>query len=196
VVACAKRLSAPRSRPSDRLAGLPARRCGAIDPPDCRPLDEVRLPAMDLWGRWIAQSWTYQPDDFPGFRQNEVRLTDIHRTDTRQIAAMTTGLGGQTFLGPSIASGHVAFFRACQGDPGGCSTSSSGAIRYRISSAGHQLAGADEAWCGWAWSGAADFHVPSSLACGGGVPGEPVPACGIYRREGLAWTDVDGGRLR
>lgn len=109
---------------------------------------------------------------------------------------MTTGLGGQTYLGPSIANGRVAFFRACQDDPGGCSTSNSGAIRYRISSASHQIAGADEAWSGWAWSGAAGYHVPSLFACGGGDPGVPVPACGIYRRESLAWTDVDGGKLR
>ena len=47
---------------------------------------------------------------------------------------MTGGEGGQTYLGPSIANGRVAFFKACQGDPGGCSPATSGAIRYRISS--------------------------------------------------------------
>ena len=128
-----KRLAAPRSRPSDRLAALPAKRCGAVDPPDCRPVKRVDLRSMELWGRWVAQSWTYQPDEFPGFAQDEIRLTNVHRTDTRQIAAMTTGLGGQTYLGPSFSAGRLAFFRACQADPGGCSTSNSGALRYDIS---------------------------------------------------------------
>src|SRR5918998_4291404 len=155
VVPYTKLLSWPRTRPSQRLAGLPARRCGAVDPPYCRRLEETALRAMDLWGRWVAQHWTYQPDGFGGFRQNEIRLTDVRRTDTRQVAYMATGLGGQTYLGPSLANGRVAFFRACHGDPGGCSTTNSGAIRYRISSGRYDIDGAVEAWSGWAWSGIA-----------------------------------------
>ncbi len=143
VVPYTKLLAAPRTRPSHRLAGLPDERCGAVDPPDCRPIEKVALERMELWGRWVAQSWTYQPDDFPGFEQDEIRLTDVDRTDTRQVAAMTTGLGGQAYLGPSFSGGHLAFFRACQADPGGCSTSNSGAIRYDISDGGLELAGAE-----------------------------------------------------
>ena len=196
VVAYAKRLNAPRSHPSDRLAGLPARRCGAGAPPACRRIEGVQLAAMDLWGRWVAQSWTYQPDDFPGFRQNEIRLTNLGRSDTRQLAAMGTGIAGQTYLGPSIDNGRVAFFRACQVDRGGCSTRNSGAIRYRISTGGYQLAGANEAWSGWAWSGARAYHVPSSYACADGDPGVREPACGIYRRTGLPWHDVAPRHIR
>ena len=196
VVPYTKLLAAPRSRPSQRLAGLPERRCGAIDPPDCRRIEDVGLRRMELWGRWIAQSWTYQPDSFPGFRQNEIRLTNVTRTDTRQVAAVTTGLGGQTYLGPSIAEGRVAFFRACQGDPGGCSTTNSGAIRYRISTGEYTHVGANEAWSGWAWSGAADYHVPSEFACGGGDRAVATPPCAIVRRGGLRWTPIDARRVR
>jgi hypothetical protein len=191
VVPYTKPIRAPRARPSRRLAGLPGERCGAVDPPGCRPIADVDLPAMDLWGRWVAQSWTYQPEDFPGFRQDEIRLTDLARTDTRQVAAMTTGLGGQTYLGPSLAKGRLAFFRACQGDPGGCSTRDSGAFRYRISTGDYELAGVVEGWSGWAWDGAAGYHVPSDFDCGGGDPGTPVEPCGIIRRTDLAWHPVD-----
>ena len=128
--------------------------------------------------------------------QNEIRLTNLARTDTRQVAAMTTGLGGQTYLGPSIAEGRVAFFRACQGDPAGCRTSNSGAIRYRISNGDYTHVGADEAWTGWAWSGAAGYHVPSAFACGGGDPAVVTPACAVVRRTGLQWTPISASRVR
>lgn len=196
VVAYTKRLNWPRARRSDRLAGLPSRRCGAVDPPECRRIEDTGLAAMDLWGRWVAQSWTYQPDSFPGFRQNEIRLTNVGRTDTRQVAFMTTGLGGQTYLGPSIAEGRVAFFRACHGDPGGCSSTNSGAIRYRISSGRYDIDGAVEAWSGWAWSGATAYRVPSDYDCSGGDPGIAVDPCGIYRRRGLDWRPIDAERVR
>jgi hypothetical protein len=197
VVPYTKLLRAPRSTPSARLAGLPSTRCGAVDPPDCRPIKAVGDPALELWGRWVAQSWTYQPDGFPGFRQNEIRLTTTDRSDTRQLAYMTGGEGGQTYLGPSIASGRVAFFKACQGDPGGCSPTVSGAFRYRISANTYDLAGAQEAWEGWAYDGAADVHVPSAFDCSGGDPGAPPSEpCGIIRRTGLTFTPIAAGHVR
>ncbi len=109
---------------------------------------------------------------------------------------MGTGLGGQTYLGPSMAKGRVAFFRACQADPGGCSTQNSGAIRYRISTGDYELAGANEDWSAWAWSGAHTFHVPSDFDCSGGDPGVPIQECGIYRRSDPDWQDVDAERIR
>ncbi len=197
VIPYTKRLNALRAHPSDRLAGLPERRCGVGRPPSCRRIEDVGLPAMDLWGRWVAQSWTYQPLNLAGFRDNEIRLTNLRRSDTRQLATMGTGIAGQTYLGPSIAEGHVAFFRACQVGGGGCPTRNSGAIRYRISSRDYQLAGASEAWSGWAWSGASDYHVPSEYAC---TDGEPAiinyAACGIYRHSGLPWRDIAAKHIR
>ena len=196
IVPYTKLLAAARSRPSDRIGTLPARRCGAVDAPACRLIKHTELAGMELWGHRIAQSWRYQPDGFPGFRQNEIRLTDVARSDTRQIASMVTGLGGQTYLGPSIASGRVAFFRTCQGDPGGCFTNNSGAIRYRISSGRYEIAGARENWSAWAWSGVSDYHVPSAFACSGGDPGTPTEPCGIVRRIGLPWQPVAGHTIR
>jgi hypothetical protein len=196
IVPYTKLLRAPRSRPSDRLAALPETRCGAVDPPDCRRIEKAALEGMELWGRWVAQIWSYHPDDFPGFRQNEVRLTNVGRTDTRQVARMDSGLGGQTYLGPSFVNGRLAWFRACQADPGGCSTSDSGAFRYRISDASYELAGADEAWSAWALTGGGDLHVPSAFDCSGGDPGTPVVPCGIYERTALDWRGVPSSRAR
>jgi hypothetical protein len=197
IVPYTKRLEAPRSRPSSRLADLPDRRCGAVSHPDCRRIKRIRLKGMELWGRWVAQSWTYQPHGFPGHRQNEIRLTDVDRTDTRQLAYMTSGEGGQTYLGPSIAEGRVAFFRACHADTSGCSTHDSGAVRYRISNRRYELDAASKAWTGWAWSGTSGYHVPSEFDCRGGDPsGPPGERCAIYRRDGLDWTSVSEHALR
>jgi hypothetical protein len=193
-----KRLKAPRSRPSDRLASLPDKRCGAVDPPRCRPLEDIDLVQMELYGDRIAQSWTYQVDGFPGFQQNEVRLTNVKRTDTRQLAFRSTGLSGDVYLGPSINKGRVAFFRACQGDQSGCKTDNFGAIRYRISTGAYELAGARESWTAWAWSGSAGFHVPGAFDCGAGdgLDFPPTGACGIYRTPNLDWKAVDEERIR
>lgn len=192
-----KLLQVPRSRPSDRLAALPARRCGAGDPPSCREIKQRFVEGLELWGRWVAQSWTYQPDAFPGFRQNEIRLTDVRRTDTRQVAYMTTGLGGQEYLGPSIAEGRVAFFKACHADPEGCHSSTSGALRYRISTGGYEIDGANKGWSSWAWSGAAAYHVPSSFDCGGGDGNVSASErCGLYRHSRGQWRAIDAGRVR
>ena len=197
VIPYTKRLEAPRSRPSDRLARLPEERCGASTPPECRPIEDPELVQMELFGERVAQSWRYQPEGFGGFRQNEIRLTDIDRTNTRQLAYMTTGIGGQTYLGPSFARGRVAFNRVCQGDPGGCSTANSGAIRYRISNGSYELEGAREGWQAWEYSGANTFHVPSDLVCSDGGQGE-VPnseQCGIYRGPDPDWQPVDADRI-
>lgn len=195
VVPYTKLLNAPRERPSSRLAGLPAKRCGAIDPPHCRPMKDVELTGMELWGSRVAQIWTYQPDSFPGFRQNEVRLTDVDRTDTRQVAAMTTGLGGQTYLGPAITNGRVAFFKTCQGDPGGCSSATAGLIRYRISTGGYEIAGDSVNFSGWAYDGGSDFNVPSDIDCSGGDVVRPSTPCGIYERASRPFSTIAASHL-
>jgi hypothetical protein len=196
VVPYTKMLQAPRARPSARLAGLPSQRCGAVYPPNCRTIEDVDDPSLELWGRWVAQRWTYQPDGFPGFAQNEIRLTDVGRTDTRQVAYRTSGLGGQTYLGPAIVDGRVAFFLACQGDPGGCSSSPAGAFRYRISTGDYTTAAASESWSGWTYDGTGTEHVPSGYACSGGDPGTPVAPCRIVRLTGLAWEPIGAGHVR
>jgi hypothetical protein len=186
----------PRSR-LRRLPGLGATRCGAVEPPSCRPVENVDLEATERTGRWIAQSWNYQPDDFGGHAQNEIRLTDRSGTRDLRIASMTTGEGGQTYLGLSIARGDVAFFKGCQGDPSGCSTRNSGALRYDISTRRYQIAGANEDWTGWAWDGESDYHVPSAFDCTGGDSGAPPSeACAIYRRDDLTWSSIRAARVR
>jgi hypothetical protein len=196
VVPYTKLLQAPRSRPSTRLAGVPSKRCGAVEAPDCRPIEDVDNPSFELWGRWVAQRWTYQPDGFPGSAQNEIRLTDVNRTDTRQIAYRATGLGGQMYLGPAIVDGRVAFFLACQADPGGCSSSPSGAFRYRISSGDYTNAPANESWSGWTYDGTGTEHVPSAYDCSGGDPGVAVAPCRIVRRTGLTWEPIAATHVR
>ncbi len=194
VVPYTKRLAARRSRPSDRIGSLPRRRC---DRGGCRKLENQNLKAMDLYGRWIAQSWTYG-DPGPGSFNNEIRLTNVRRTDTRQLARMTTGLAGQTYLGPGFTSGYVGFFRACQNAPRDCPRQASGAIRYKISSTRYEIASDRTSWSGWTLaSRSTDYHVPSPYDCAGGEPGfPPSEQCGIYRRTGLQWKGIAAKHLR
>lgn len=197
VVPYAKHILWPRSRPSERLAGLPARRCGASVGPRCRPIERRDVKQMELWGRWVGQSWTYEAAGFGGFRQNEIRLTNLDRSDTRQVAFMTTGLGGQRYLGPSFGRGRLAFFRACGGDPAGCLTTrtASGAIRYRISNGAYDIARANRDWWGWAYDGDA-YHVPADVTCAEEPGFGPTPACAIYRERSPAFTPVAAERIR
>ena len=106
--------------------------------------------------------------------QNEIRLTDLSGTRDLLVADMTSGESGQVYLGLSIAGGDVAFFRGCQGDPAVRARPATGVDRYDIATRRYQIAGANEAWTGWAWDGSAEYHVPSAFDCSGGDSGRPT----------------------
>ncbi len=147
-----KPLLAPRARPSERLANLPDRRCIAVDPPTCRPIERERVTALEMWGRWVGQTWTYEVDGAGGFRQNEMRLTTIERTNTQQLMYITTGLSGQRLLAPSFASGAVAWYLGCNSDTGGCKDRG-GATRYGINTRTYARDVETTRLGGWAWDG-------------------------------------------
>lgn len=171
-----KELIAPRSRPSDRLAQLPNDRCIAIDPPTCRAVEDARVSSLELWGRWVGQTWTYSVDSSPGFAQNEVRLTTVDRTDTRQVQFFTSGLGAQGATATSFADGAMAWYLTCFGDPGGCTTRGlGGAYRYRISSGDYARAFDSSQLLGWAWNGELQWRSLSTESLGGCEPNPPQP---------------------
>lgn len=133
VVVYTKRLTAPRSRPSTRLPGVPQRRCGDIDRDRCGRTLGRAVDALELWGDNLAQVVSYECNGCAGIAQTEMRLVDVEDRDARQIARQTVGLSGQQYVGPSFFAGRLAWYKACLGDPEGCKGDRHGPFRVRIS---------------------------------------------------------------
>ena len=175
IVPYTKLLAAARSHPSDRIGTLAD--AAAAEPStrrECRVIKHTELAGMELWGRWIAQSWRYQPDGFPGFRQNEIRLTNVSRSDTRQIDVddHRTSAGRPTSdrRSPADASRSCAPARAIAER---ASRNNSGAIRYRISSGRYELAGERRELVGMGLERRLRLPRAVDFACAGGEPGMP-----------------------
>ena len=126
-----KRLTAPRSQPSERLPGVPRRRC-AEDGDRCGATRARTVSALELYGRRLAAVVTYTCDACRGLATVEVRLDDVADGSARQVARLTSGLAGQTAVGPSFFAGRLAWYVSCQGDLSGCDGPRGGPFSYRI----------------------------------------------------------------
>jgi hypothetical protein len=189
-----KPIVAPRSRPSRRQAGVPSRACRAVLGPPGRCETERRaVHTLELYGRRLGQIVTYDVRDAAGFRQNEVRLVDVDTGSAELVAFMATGLGGQTYVGPSFAAGRLAWNKTCQGDPGGC-FQNAGHFRYRYSAGTYERDAEREHVRGYAWTGRGTLEVraPSGgeaeTACG--------PGCPLVRSAEPSWEAVERRRVR
>lgn len=118
------------SRPSQRLPGLPDRRCmkyagcGAVT---------GRIDELELYGDHLAQTaFTVTHNDFDR-KQTEVRLVNVDSASSQQIAARGSGESFQEFIGLSFRAGRLFTYFTCHGDPGGCQHGIGGAYRYRYS---------------------------------------------------------------
>jgi hypothetical protein len=126
-----KTLTAPRSRPSTRLPGVPRRRCGDFSRV-CGPTTGRRVEALELWGKNLAMTVAYGCDGCSGIDQRELRLVDVADRAARQVAFQVVGLGGQSLIGPSFVAGQLGWYKACLGDGAGCKQGRSGPFRYRL----------------------------------------------------------------
>lgn len=179
----AKRLIAPRSRPSRRLPGVPQRRQG-------KATQQRSVVALELAGESLGQSITYDFRGAAGFRQNEIRLVDVEERTSRQVARMVTGLGVQSFEGLSFAAGYLSWYKACAA----CDQDGSfGAYRYRPGSAYLRERGPLDV-AGWSWFGTGAYRVTT----GGGEEGcRALPVgCRIQRIPDPDWRVVAAGRVR
>ena len=116
------------SRPSQRLPGLPSRRC--LVRGGCGEVTGT-VDELELYGDHLAETVhtvTYAHFDR---RQTEVRLVGVHSESSAQVAARGVGEGGQAFIGPAFAAGRLYTYFTCQGDPGGCLNGIGGYYRYR-----------------------------------------------------------------
>jgi hypothetical protein len=135
-----KALTAPRSRPSTRLPGVPQRRCGEIGTNRCGPTVGRTVRELELWGENLAQTVSYSCGGCEGIDQTELRLADLGDRSARKIAFQVVGLSGQSLLGPSFSGGRVNWYRACLGDPSGCIGGRAGAFRATLGGSRYERA--------------------------------------------------------
>lgn len=91
-------LAAPRSRPSQRLPGVPQRARGT------RTTDGG-IGELELYGDKLAQIVSFQAEG----QLSEVRLVDTSNRATRRLSRVGLGEGGQYFTGLGFAGGHLAW---------------------------------------------------------------------------------------
>jgi hypothetical protein len=178
-----RELNTARLHRSQRLPGVSTRSCVATavaGETACRTTMQRRVDALELYGRWAALNTSY--NDEPGETGDnvELRLDDLDG-GSRQIARIhNPGLGGQRHVGPSFDRGRLYFARTCAGDPGGCSTSNSGAFRYGLSTGAYELAGFVRRLTGFSYVDAQhayEVQAPETRqgSCGNSLPGEFAP---------------------
>lgn len=116
----------PNTRRSQRLPGLPDRRCEdgeCIDPAG-------RFTALELFGDKLAQTAT--SDEFEVYRPSsgrpeilrsagvELRLVDRGLRRSRRLFRSGRGEGGQSLTGLGFATKYLYASFTCLGDPDGC----------------------------------------------------------------------------
>jgi hypothetical protein len=125
-----RRLTAPRSRRSQRLAGVPRRRCGDVEG-GCGRTTGRAVDALELRADKLALVTRFACRGCSGIQQSELRLDDLRTRTSRQVAFQVIGLSGQSLVGPSFFAGRLAWYKSCSVDPGGCRRG--GPFRYRLS---------------------------------------------------------------
>ncbi len=171
-VVLTKALGAPRSRPSERLPGVPGRSSsrGVLE--------------LDLHGDRLAQLLRFG-------RESEVRLVDLSDHGVRRLSRVGVGEGGEFFAGIGFAGGHLAWALNCLVS---CEPLDAGIYRYDVSTPA--LARADlPATPGGAVVGLALFaadgaYMVDALPQDGGCGDElaPMPReCRVIRTRPLAF---------
>lgn len=111
-----KLLTAPRSEPSRRLPGVPAKRCamelGLVEPP-CGPTTRRAVSSLELWGDRLGMIVGYVFEGLSGISQQEVRMDAVSSGTSREISYLLSGMAGQFFSGPSFSGGTLAWYKAC-----------------------------------------------------------------------------------
>ena len=187
-----RELTAPRSRRSQRLPGVPTRRQRELGGGGGTVSTTLRRVAeIELYGRWLALNVTYTAEGLPGIYQSEVRL-DTLDGQARQVARQTGGLSGQSFIGLSFDEGRLYWARFCAGDPSACKESTFGAFRYRLSTGDYALAGFLRELAGFTYvddDRAYEVRVNETQegACGG-------PGCKVVYTDPLTFRSTDPPR--
>jgi hypothetical protein len=178
-------LTAPRTRPSQRLPGVPRRARG-------ERTTGGGVAEQELSGNHLAQIVNFQVVG----RLSEVWLVDVSKGSTRRLARVGIGeLGGKFIAGVGFAGGYLAWTRGGQG--GG------DIYRYRLATAelsrarnppvvpfdifGLALFAADGAYM-------VDAHADTGDGCGADPEG-PIPVvrpCQLIKSTQLSFRPIEG----
>lgn len=183
----------PRSRRSERLPGLPSRRCVRGR---CQDVSGG-FDDLELNGELLAQAaYSTRPELYDGqdgkltpADLTELRLVNVRTGRSQQLSRRASGLGGQTWLGLSFDGGLLHAYFACLGESDGCKPANAGAYRYGYSTRRWQQSGSAEQLGGYAVGNGTTYAEPVNAAggCGRVDPIDPEPAdggrCPILRRQ-------------
>lgn len=129
-----KTLTAPRSRASTRLAGVPQRCCTAPSlgaDRVCQSTTDRSIGALELWADNLAMLVRYACQGCTGIAAREVRLDDVTHVTATDVAVLSSGLAGQMLIGPSFFAGRLAWYKACYFAEPGCRLTV-GPFRYSL----------------------------------------------------------------
>lgn len=184
-----RELTAPRSRRSQRLPGVPTRRCAEFDRESlqdpCGPTTNRRVHELELYGRNLALNVAYNHKRGIGLRDTEVRLDRLDG-GVRQVVRQHGGLGGQSYVGLSFDEGRLYWARTCGGDPGGCSERNAGAFRYRLSTGRTAHAGYDRELSGFSYVDDDRVYEVRSDGCNV-QPDQARASCPVVLTDPLDW---------
>jgi hypothetical protein len=120
---------------SRRVPGVPRRRCGDVEG-ECGRTTGRAVDALELRGDKLALVVRFACRGCSGIAQSELRLDDVRKGTTREVAFQVSGLSGQSLIGPSFFAGRLAWYKTCFVDPSGCRRG--GQFRYTLSSRRYQ----------------------------------------------------------
>ncbi len=188
-------LTAPRTRRSQRLPGLPRRRCSEIS--DRCSATKGAVEGLELYRRWVALNVSYTYEGAPGFARKEIRL-DTLDGEVLPIADQTTGLGGQSYVGLSFDQGALYWARYCAGDESACTKGNAGTFRYRLGTRDYALAGHTRKLTGFSYvDDNRVYEVRGERECGirvGDPPSAGFPACKVVYTDPLNFASTKAPR--
>ena len=130
-------LTGKDSRRSRRVPGVPRRRCGDVEG-GCGRTTGRAVDALELRGDRLALIVRFACRGCSGTSQSALRLDDIRKATSREVAFQVIGLSGQSLVGPSFFAGKLAWYKSCAVDPAGCKRG--GGFRYVISTRRYERA--------------------------------------------------------
>jgi hypothetical protein len=123
-------LDASRRVRSVRLPGVPTRECDEVT--RCRTITDGTVPELELRGTTLAENVHFSLSTVGICGEGQMRLVDVARRTSRLVTRTVCGLSGSTLLGASLTATHLLYARICPGDPGGCQSHNTIAVRYGL----------------------------------------------------------------
>lgn len=187
-------LTAPRSRRSKRLPGIPARACDHGHSKQCSRVTAGLVENIELAGSRLAETIAY--DVVGGSSSTEVRLVSLRSRKLRHIAFSNIGENNQMYVGLSFSSRKLAWFKGCFENPG---CAGSGAYRFSLRNGRYQRARDRHMYAGWASTDKAIYKSQlrsnDDDACLPADALKPTP-CLVLRDSSPAWKRIAAKHVR